>query len=41
MEEKEDIRAKVREEAEEDERVIKDLAGIAVRRVTSQQNAGM
>ena len=40
MEEKEDIRAKVRVEAKEEERDTRGAAGIAVRKVTSQQNAG-
>ena len=38
---KEDIKVKVREERKEEERDTKDLAGIAARLVTSQQNAGV
>ena len=41
MEDKGDIRAKEKGKVKEKERVIRDLAGIVVKRVTSQQNAGM
>ena len=40
-EEKEDIRAKEKGKVKEEERVIRDLVGIVVGKVTSQQNAGM
>ena len=35
------IKVKAREEVNEEEKVTRGVAGIAVRRVTSQQNAGM
>ena len=41
MEEKEDIRAQEKGKVKEEERVIRDLAGIVVRKFTSQQKTGM